>query len=94
MKVPTMKTTLITADGDRIIIEPSRTFKNIRIWIKGGDVIAIPLELAGAFGQAFEAAAAVLEPPRAVQIASHGLNSAALNDARAFASGIVAGQSL
>lgn len=59
-----MRTTLIRPDGQRLVIEPSHTFRSVRIWSPGGEpgeIITVPRELTGAFCQAVEGAAQAIE---------------------------------
>lgn len=57
-----MKTTLIRPDGTRLVIEPSQTFGNVRMYVLGeAEIITIPVCLAGVVSQAIEAAATLIE---------------------------------
>ncbi|MES2482984.1 MAG: hypothetical protein V4609_13375, partial [Pseudomonadota bacterium] len=72
-------TTFKRPDGRDLVIEPSYTFRNVRIWIKGSDeIITIPLELAGAAAFAIEQAGEAIEardnPP---ELPSHAIQCGA-----------------
>lgn len=57
-----MKTTLIRPDGTRLVIEPSPTFGNVRLYVLGSEEITtIPVCLAGVVAQAIEAAGTYIE---------------------------------
>lgn len=56
-----MRSVIVLEDGQRLVVEPSHTFRNVRVWIPGtGHLIAVPLEHAKTFAlSVLEAAAAV-----------------------------------
>lgn len=57
-----MKTTLIRPDGNRLVIEPSPNFGNVRLYVLGDEeIITIPVSMAGLAAQAIEAAATYIE---------------------------------
>lgn len=56
-----MRQVIVLDDGQRLVIEPSHTFRNVRLWIPGtGHTITIPLEHAGTAALSIQAAAADL----------------------------------
>jgi hypothetical protein len=57
-----MKTNITRPDGTRLVIEPSHTFGNVRLFVLGSEeIITIPAGLAGLVCQAIEAAATMIE---------------------------------
>lgn len=53
-----MRHVIVLEDGERLVIEPSPTFRNVRVWMPGTQrVIAVPLEHVGSFCLAVQACA-------------------------------------
>lgn len=48
----TARATFVTEDGQRILVEASPTFLNVRLSVDNGEPIAIPCELVSAVAQA------------------------------------------
>lgn len=59
-----MKSTFVCDDGSRLVVEPSPTFRNVRVWNRdrADQIITIPVELAGSVAAAIEAAARLAAP--------------------------------
>lgn len=76
-----MRHTFQTTVGERIVVEPSKTFLNVRISVDGGEPIAIPAELAAVVAQAIvlcgiEARRGIPHPTQA-DLPAHALQVAA-----------------
>lgn len=63
-----MRSVIVLDDGQRLVIEPSHTFRNVRVWVPGtGNVIAIPLEHAHTAALSIQEAARELRDTERVE---------------------------
>lgn len=56
-----MRSVIVLEDGKRLVVEPSHSFRNVRVWIPGtANIIAIPLEHVKTFTLSVQEAAAAV----------------------------------